>query len=129
MEKDVSPVMHPPIHDGPYEAQEDKHEVGMEHEAEPEPKEPRIELSRTVSSGPPYTIFSHRAKMFIVVSVSVSSLISPFGATTFYPALNVLAKQLNVSPTLVNLALTTYMVSFAGQLRPTVADMHRSRKQ
>ena len=68
------------------------------------------DLSRVVS-GPPYTIFGPRAKMFIVLSVSVSSLISPFGATTFYPALNVLAHQLHVTPTLMNLSLTTYMVS------------------
>lgn len=70
-------------------------------------------LSRTVSSGPPYTIYNHTTKMFIVASVSVSSLISPFGATTFYPALNTLADQLNVTPTMVNLSLTTYMVSLA----------------
>lgn len=70
-------------------------------------------LSRTVSSGPPYTIYNHTTKMFILASVSVSSLISPFGATTFYPALNTLADQLNVTPTMVNLSLTTYMVSFA----------------
>lgn len=67
-------------------------------------------LSRTVSSGPPYTIYNHKTKMFILASVSVSSLISPFGATTFYPALNTLADQLNVTPTMVNLSLTTYMV-------------------
>lgn len=67
-------------------------------------------LSRTVSSGPPYTIYNHTTKMFILASVSVSSLISPFGATTFYPALNTLADQLNVTPTMVNLSLTTYMV-------------------
>lgn len=72
--------------------------------------EQRPELTR-LPSAPPYSIFSHRAKLFIVISVSVSSLISPFGATTFYPALNVLAKDLNVTPTLINLALTAYMVS------------------
>ena len=77
-----------------------------------EPHNGNLELSRTVS-GPPYTIFSHRAKMFIVASVSVSSLISPFGATTFYPAINVLADQLHVTPTLMNLALTTYMIAQA----------------
>jgi multidrug resistance protein len=71
-----------------------------------------LELNRTVS-GPPYTIFSPRAKIFIVASVSVSSLISPFGATTFYPALNVLADQLHVTPTLMNLALTAYMIAQA----------------
>ena len=71
---------------------------------------PRLELQRTVS-GPPYSIFTPRAKIFIVVSVSISSLISPFGATTFYPALDVIAKDLGVTPTLINLSLTTYMVS------------------
>lgn len=48
--------------------------------------------------------------MFIVIAVSISSLISPFGATTFYPALDVIAEDLNVTPTLINLSLTTYMV-------------------
>lgn len=69
-----------------------------------------MQLTRTVSSGPPYTIFSARTKLFIVWSVSISSLISPFGATTFYPALNTLARELDVTPSLINLALTTYMV-------------------
>ena len=71
---------------------------------------PRLELQRTVS-GPPYSIFTPRAKIFIVVAVSISSLISPFGATTFYPALDVIARDLGVTPTLINLSLTTYMVS------------------
>jgi len=64
-----------------------------------------------IASGPPYTIFSPTTKMFILVSVSISSLISPFGATTFYPALDVLAAQLHVTPSMINLSLTTYMVS------------------
>ncbi|KAK3070049.1 hypothetical protein LTR53_011118 [Teratosphaeriaceae sp. CCFEE 6253] len=70
----------------------------------------RPALTRTLSA-PPYTIFTHRAKIFIVASVSVSSLISPFGATTFYPALNDLAADLRVTPTLINLSLTTYMIA------------------
>lgn len=77
-------------------------------------------LSRTVSSGPPYTIYNHTTKMFILASVSVSSLISPFGATTFYPALNTLADELNVTPTMVNLSLTTYMVRAPFVLPPPV---------
>ena len=81
-------------------------------DADVERDAPNLGLSRTVS-GPPYTIFSHRAKIFIVASVSVSSLISPFGATTFYPAINVLADELHVTPTLMNLALTTYMIAQA----------------
>lgn len=70
----------------------------------------RLELQRTVS-GPPYTIFTAKSKTFIVVAVSISSLISPFGATTFYPALDTIAADYGVSPTLINLSLTTYMVS------------------
>lgn len=91
------------------EAEHDHSDV--EHEQpDIEQNELRPELSRT-TTGPPYTIFSKRAKLFIVASVSVAGLISPFGAVTFYPALNVLAKQLNVTPSMINIALTTYMVS------------------
>ncbi|KAM3422399.1 hypothetical protein BST61_g2751 [Cercospora zeina] len=69
-----------------------------------------LELERT-TTGPPYSIFTPRAKIFIVMAVSVSSLISPFGATTFLPALDPLARDLHVTPTLINLSLTTYMIA------------------
>lgn len=81
----------------------------FEHDASKQPPDRSLEMARSVSA-PPYSIFSSRAKSFIVVAVSISSLISPFGAMTFYPALNVLADDLNVTPSLINLALTTYMV-------------------
>jgi hypothetical protein len=67
-------------------------------------------LSRIVS-GPPYSIFSTKTKVFIVVMVSISALVSPFAATLFYPALNILADQLHVSESLITLSVTTYMVS------------------
>ncbi|KAF2765468.1 MFS general substrate transporter [Teratosphaeria nubilosa] len=69
-------------------------------------------LERVVS-GPPYTIFSPASRLFIVITVSLSALISPFGATTFYPALDVLADELHVTPSLINLSLTTYMIAQA----------------
>lgn len=72
----------------------------------------RPTLTRTIS-GPPYSIFSPNTKLFIVVAVSVSSLISPFGATTFYPALDTIAADYHVTPTLINLSLTTYMIAQA----------------
>jgi hypothetical protein len=72
-----------------------------------------LELQRTTTTTePPYSVFTPQAKTFIVVAVSISSLVSPFGASTFYPALDVIAKDLDVTPTLINLSLTTYMVSF-----------------
>lgn len=69
-------------------------------------------LSRIVS-GPPYSIFTNKAKLFIVVMVSISALVSPFAATLFYPALNVLADELHVSESLITLSVTTYMVMLA----------------
>lgn len=70
------------------------------------------ELQRQVS-GPPYSVFTRGEKVWITFLVSVSALISPFGATTFYPALNVLSDVLHVTPTMTNISITTYMVSIA----------------
>ncbi|KAF1948790.1 MFS general substrate transporter [Byssothecium circinans] len=69
-------------------------------------------LQRQVS-GPPYSIFTPGQKMWIVFLVSVSALISPFGATTFYPVLNVLSDVLHVTPTMTNISITTYMIAQA----------------
>lgn len=66
-------------------------------------------LQRQVS-GPPYSIFSSRMKIWIITLVSISALISPFGATLFYPVLNVLSDVLHVTPAMTNVAITTYMV-------------------
>jgi hypothetical protein len=61
-------------------------------------------------SGPPYSIFGPGTKMWIIFLVSISALISPFAATTYYPALNVLSDVLHVTPTMVNISITTFMV-------------------
>jgi len=90
-------------------------EPNEEHEADIEQDGGKPELTRT-ASGPPYTIFSPRTKIFIIVLVSISGLISPFGAVTFYPALPLLARDLDVTPSLINIALTTYMVSLTTNL-------------
>ncbi|KAF9736295.1 hypothetical protein PMIN06_008270 [Paraphaeosphaeria minitans] len=71
-----------------------------------------VTLQRTVS-GPPYSIFTPRMKLWIIFLVSVSALISPFGATLFYPVLNVLSDELHVTPTKTNIAITTYMIAQA----------------
>jgi hypothetical protein len=58
----------------------------------------------------PYTIFSTNTRVFIIFMVATSAMISPFAATSYYPALNTLAKDLHVSSSLINLTITTYMV-------------------
>jgi hypothetical protein len=74
-----------------------------------EENEKRHPLAREIS-GPPYSIFRSGTKMWIIFLVSISALISPFAATTYYPALNVLSDVLHVSPTMVNISITTFMV-------------------
>jgi hypothetical protein len=78
-------------------------EVDAEINARPE------ELQRQIS-GPLYSIWGHGAKIWIIFLVSLSALISPFGATTFFPALNVLTDVLDITPTRLNISITTYMV-------------------
>jgi hypothetical protein len=76
-----------------------------------------VGAERIEAPEPPYTIFSTNARIFIIFMVSVSAMISPFAASSYYPALNTLAKELNVSTSLINLTITTYMVRLAAALR------------
>jgi hypothetical protein len=60
----------------------------------------------------PHSVFTKGMRVWIVLLVSMSALISPFGATTFLPAMNVLREVLDISASQVNVAVTTYMVSY-----------------
>ncbi|KAF1349330.1 MFS general substrate transporter [Lizonia empirigonia] len=95
---------------------EDKKEAEREQDAAPEldieKHGPRETLQRQVS-GPPYSVFSSRMKTWIIFLVSISALISPFGATLVLPALNVLTGVLDITPTKANISITTYMIAQA----------------
>lgn len=95
---------------------EDKKEAERGQDVSPEldieKHGPRETLQRQVS-GPPYSVFSSRMKTWIIFLVSISALISPFGATLVLPALNVLTGVLDITPTKANISITTYMVSIA----------------
>jgi hypothetical protein len=69
----------------------------------------RPDLERQLSE-PPWSVFSKGMKIWIIFLVSISALISPFGASMFLPALNVLSDVLDITPTQVNISITTYMV-------------------
>lgn len=73
-------------------------------------------LQRT-ASGPPYSVFSAGMKSWIIFLVSISALISPFGATLVLPALTVLTGVLDITPTQANISITTYMVSLSSHSR------------
>ncbi|RDA88752.1 hypothetical protein CP532_4093 [Ophiocordyceps camponoti-leonardi (nom. inval.)] len=67
---------------------------------------------------PPYSAFSRRTRIWITAMVTISSLVSPATASIYFPVLNAVADSLDVSISLINLTLTTYVV-FQG-LSPTV---------
>jgi MFS family permease len=66
-----------------------------------------------VASEQPYSVFSYGAKLFIVLMAAGAGLMSAFAATLYYPALNALALQLNVSDALITVSVTTYMLAQA----------------
>ena len=59
----------------------------------------------------PYSVFKPWEKKVIVLSASVGAIFSPMSTTIYLPALNQLAKDLNVSASEINLTVTTFLVS------------------
>jgi hypothetical protein len=58
----------------------------------------------------PYTLYTESEKIAIIITASFLALASPIATSTYLPAINELADDLNVSVTLINLTITTYMV-------------------
>jgi hypothetical protein len=56
-----------------------------------------------------YSSFTAWEKRFIVFTATMGSFFSPFTAQIYFPALNNLAKDLHVTPSKINLTMTTYM--------------------
>ena len=70
------------------------------------------------STGPPYSIFTPTQKKIIVVVAAFGAVFSPMSTTIYLPALNTIAKDLNVSDSQINLTITTFLVCFRYFLRP-----------
>ncbi|KAK0621721.1 major facilitator superfamily domain-containing protein [Bombardia bombarda] len=63
-----------------------------------------------VPSGPPYSVFSKGTKRWIIGMITFAGFVSPMTANIYFPALNSIAADLDVSVALINLTLTTYMI-------------------
>ncbi|CAG8376621.1 unnamed protein product [Penicillium salamii] len=59
---------------------------------------------------PPYSSFSTAKKRYIVATAAGAGLFSSLSAQIYFPALNTLADDLNVSTSLINLTVTSYMI-------------------
>lgn len=59
---------------------------------------------------PPYSSFTAWEKRMIVLAAAMAAFFSPLTGQIYFPALNVIAKEFNVSASQINLTVTTYMV-------------------
>lgn len=64
-----------------------------------------------VDTRPAYSALSESERSFLLIVASLAATISPASTTTYYPALTALARDLQVSVTLINLTISTYQVS------------------
>ncbi len=58
----------------------------------------------------PYSIFTSRQKALIVTIVSHAATFSAFASNIYFPAIPAIAKSLHVTPELINLTITSYMI-------------------
>lgn len=59
----------------------------------------------------PYCVLPESEKIFIMLLVSFAAIISPISSSIYFPALNNLASDLNFSISMINISITTYLVS------------------
>lgn len=64
-----------------------------------------------VLSDAEFSVFTKRQKRFIVFMASWAGFFSPVSSQIYYPALTSLSRDLSVSTSLINLTLTSCMVS------------------
>ncbi|KAJ5297490.1 hypothetical protein PENANT_c005G11384 [Penicillium antarcticum] len=75
--------------------------------------EAQLETTVAPASLDPQTLFSafsKRQKLFIVTMVSLASFFSPLSGQIYYPVMPTLVKNYQLTPALINLTITTYMI-------------------
>lgn len=64
----------------------------------------------TFEDDAPYCILPERRKIAVILTASFMGMVSPMSAGIYYPALPALARDMQVSNSLINLSITTYLV-------------------
>ena len=82
-------------------------------------------VAKIQSAGPPYSIYTHRQKNFIVLMSCLGGLFSPFSSSSILPALPVLASAYATPIPVINLSVTVFLVlqAIAPSLTGDLADM------
>ena len=103
----TEPLEEPRIENAQHSFEEGVVELSEEKQV---PKPDDIAEDGTAELEPVFSIFSRGEKTLLVIMASLAALFSPLSANIYLPALNVLAKDLYVSNTLINLTVTSYLV-------------------
>jgi multidrug resistance protein len=78
--------------------------------------EPHVSTTETTpddspdDSQPSFSAFSKYEKLFIVVMVTLASFFSPLSGQIYYPVMPTLVRNYHLTPELINLTVTTYMI-------------------
>lgn len=70
----------------------------------------KVENDNVAVDEQPFSIFSEFEKRFYAWSASIAAFAAPVSSTIYYPALNLLAEDLNTTAAKINLTITTYLV-------------------
>ncbi|KAI9490879.1 major facilitator superfamily domain-containing protein [Zychaea mexicana] len=65
---------------------------------------------KTIITDEPYTIFSLWKKRWIVLLASVAAFFAPFSVNSYFPAMNKVEMDLNITSQQVNLSVTVFMI-------------------
>ena len=77
----------------------------------------------------PYSIFTSKQKALIITIVSIAATFSAFASNIYFPAIPAIAIDLSVTPELINLTVTSYMIlqGLAPSIWGALADVHGRR--
>ncbi|KAK9237466.1 major facilitator superfamily domain-containing protein [Lipomyces kononenkoae] len=67
-------------------------------------------VERQATTNEVYSVFTVPQKRLIIAAASLTAFFSPLSSSIYMPALNTIASDLNVSPTQINLSVTTYLI-------------------
>ena len=71
--------------------------------------QPDMEQAQNTQEAP-YSVFTKPEKRWIIFIISMAGFFSPLSANIYFPAVNYLARDLDVSLGLINLTITAYLV-------------------
>lgn len=84
----------------------------------PNSKENSEGVTGDIEAGPPYSVFTTGERRLTLTMASCAAFISPLSSSIYLPALNTLAHHYDVSNSLINLTVTSYLI-FQG-VGPTI---------